>query len=360
MKALGQRLRPVREARTPHEQATQWRLREEESPLSGQELEALESWLAADPRHRSAYEDARLVFDATARHAAHPEVLAFREAALVTRAGRDGRLVHLRIAAGLIAGVLALGTTATTITAMNAPAASRLAAEAARFAPLLPTDAALYRTAVGERSTIVLPDGSTATLNTDSVLKVAYSGDERGVRLLRGQALFDVARNKARPFQVYAADRRITAVGTVFDVRLQGEAVKVALVEGVVNVTPLESRARTSRAAVTMKAGEVLAAAPRTPVRVRTADIRRETSWREGVVVFDDVPLAEAVIEINRYTSRPLQLEDSDIGAFRVSGVFKTGDPDHFAMAMAEVFPLAVDRAWNGSPELRRAHLPRK
>lgn len=359
MKALGQRSRPAREARTPHEEAAQWRLREERAALSVAEREALDGWLAADPRHQAAYDDAILVFDVTARHAAHPEVLAFRQAALVS-GGRNGRRVHLRIAASLIAAVLVSGATATIITAVNAPAASRLGAEAARFTPLLPADAALYRTAVGERSTVVLPDGSTATLNTDSILKVAYSGDERGVRLVQGQALFEVARNKARPFQVYAGDRRITAVGTVFDVRLQGDIVKVALVEGVVNVARHRGQTAASPPPVAMKAGEVLAAAPRMAVQVRAADIRRETSWREGVVVFDDVPLAEAVTEINRYTLRPLQLEDSDIGAFRVSGVFKTGDPDHFATTMAEVFPLTVERDRGGSPALRRAHLARK
>lgn len=330
-----------------YEEATHWRLREEEGLAAG-DREALEGWLA-DPLNRAAYEDTARVFDAAARHAAHPEVLAFRNAALASRPSA-GRQTSLRIAAALLAGVLVLGAGTATVTAMQAPAASRIGAMAASFAPKLPADAALYRTAVGERSTVALPDGSIATLNTDSVLKVAYSGSERGVRLLRGQAFFEVAKNKTRPFQVYAADRRITAVGTVFDVRLDGEAVKVALVEGVVRVAPM----KTGPKPVTMKPGEVLASLPQAPLQVGAADIKRETSWRRGVLVFDDVPLAEAVAEINRYTSRPVKLAEPDIGGFRVSGVFRTGDPDHFAMTMAEVFPLHAERGWDGSPELRR------
>ncbi len=334
-----------------HEEATDWRLREE-AGLDGPGRVALEQWLAADPQHRAAYADALRVFDAAARHAAHPEMLAFRQAALAAGPAA-GRWAGLRIAAAVVAGVLVVGMGGATLTAIQAPAASRAGGLAAALAPRLPANAALYRTAVGERSTVALPDGSIATLNTDSVLKIAYSGDERGVRLLRGQAFFEVAKNKTRPFQVYAGDRRITAVGTAFDVRLDGEAVKVALVEGVVRVAPVRRRPA-APAPVTMKPGEVLASLPQAPARVGAIDIRRETSWRQGVVVFDDAPLSEAVAEINRYTSRPVKLAEPDIGGFRVSGVFRTGDPDHFAMTMAEVFPLRAERGWDGSPELRR------
>jgi transmembrane sensor len=252
--------------------------------------------------------------------------------------------------------VLVLGAGLGTVTAVTSPAQSRIGAVAAQFAPSLPRNAALYRTAVGERSTVVLPDGSVATLNTDSVLKVAYSGAERGVRLLKGQALFEVAKNARIPFQVYAADRRITAVGTVFDVRLQGEEVKVALVEGIVKVAPLERPGPAAPAPqVTMTAGEVLDAPPSAAMTVRTADIARAVSWKDGVAVFDDQPLAEAVAEMNRYTARPVVLADPAIGSLRVSGVFRTGDPDRFAAAMTEVFPLRAERRFDGSTELRRA-----
>ncbi len=44
---------------------------------------------------------------------------------------------------------------------------------------------------------ITLPDGSIATLDTDSALKIGYTTAERGVRLLRGQALFEVAKHKS-------------------------------------------------------------------------------------------------------------------------------------------------------------------
>jgi transmembrane sensor len=336
------------------EVAAAWLAREDEGRLGADGRAALEAWLAEDPRHRAAYAAAREVCEAAARHAADPQMMELRAAALA--ATPDRRTPVWRAAAGIAAGVVLLGGGWGTVTAITAPAESRIGAVAARFAPTLPPGAALYRTAVGERSTVVLPDGSVATLNTDSVLKVAYSGSERGVRLLRGQALFEVAKNKRVPFQVYAADRRITALGTVFDVRLVGERVKVALVEGVVKVsrvTPATTVAPAQQ--VTMTAGEVLEAPPAAAMVVKTADTGRATSWKDGVVVFDDQPLAEAVAEMNRYTNRHVVLADPKSGAYRVSGVFRTGDPERFADAMAEVFPLEVERRGDGSPELRPA-----
>jgi len=336
-----------------HEVAATWVVREDEGRLGADGRAALEAWLAEAPRHRRAYADARQACDAAARHAADPQMMALRAAALT--AGPDTRTPVWRMAAAIVGGVLLLGSASATVTAIQAPATSRIGAVAARLAPGLPPSAALYRTAVGERSTVVLPDGSVATLNTDSVLKVAYSGTERGVRLLRGQALFEVAKNKRIPFQVYAADQRVTAVGTVFDVRLQGERVKVALVEGVVKVAPVAGAAGRPAQQVTMTAGEVLDAPPASAMVVRTADTGRATSWREGVVVFDDAPLAEAVAEMNRYTTHPVRLADGDIGALRVSGVFRTGDPERFAQTMAEVFPIEVEHGFTGSAELRLA-----
>jgi transmembrane sensor len=334
-----------------HETAAAWLAREDEGRLGADGHAALEAWLAEDPTHRAAYVAAREACDAAARHAADPQMMELRAAALA--AGPDRHASIWRMAAGIVAGVLVLGSGLATVTAIKAPAASRLGAVAARLAPSLPPGSALYRTAVGERSTVVLPDGSVATLNTDSVLKVAYNESERGVRLLKGQALFEVAHNKRKPFQVYAGDRRITAVGTVFDVRLQGERVKVALVEGVVKVASVAApRPQVPREQVTMIAGELLDAPPTAAMSVKTADIRRATSWREGVVVFDDAPLADAVAEINRYTTHPVVLADAGIGVYRVSGVFKTGDPERFAESMAEVFPLTVDES-GASPELK-------
>ena len=86
---------------------------------------------------------------------------------------------------------------------------------------------------------------------------------------------------------------------------------------------------------------------------VRTADVSAQTSWRSGVVVFKAATLAEAVAEVNRYTDRPVALADPSIAAYRVTGVFRTGEPDRFARSVAEVLPVEVQAQADGSLVLR-------
>ena len=175
------------------------------------------------------------------------------------------------------------------------------------------------------------------------------------MRLVRGQALFQVAHNKRTPFQVYAGDRRITAVGTTFDVRLDEEKVKVTLVEGVVRVARVTRVPGPAPPAqqVTMSAGELLEAGPTAAMSVRPADVGAQTSWQSGLLVFKSVTLAEAVAEVNRYTDRPMAIADPSIAGYRVTGVFRTADPGRFAAAVTEVLPVEIQSERDGSLTLR-------
>jgi len=215
-----------------------------------------------------------------------------------------------------------------------------------------------YQTLVGERLTVPLPDGSSVTLDTNSRIQVAYTDKERGVRLLQGQALFDVAKHQQRAFRVYAGDRTVTAVGTKFNVRLDGEGkaatVQVALLEGSVKVRAADAPRFlfASNGEVMMTAGEVLQAETDAPVKVVTADVEKEAGWRSGVVVFASEPLESAIREMNRYTDRPIRLADARFSASRISGAYRTGDPERFAATVAELLPLEVEHTEDGSPVL--------
>ncbi len=346
--------KPGKTERTAHEDAADWMLREEAGRMSPADSVRLDQWLDKDPAHRSAWNDVRLAVDTASANAADPELMAMREVALSARGERDWGARGM-IAAGLavlvIGGIAAWGLRPAIV-----PASHDVGAVAQQFATTNP-NIATYRTAVGERAAITLPDGSIATLDTDSALKIGYTTAERGVRLLRGQALFEVAKHKSIPFQVYAGDRRITAVGTRFNVRLDGGGpgakVSVALLEGVVqvaNVSPADHSAPAQ--VITMAAGEMLEARAKEPVRIISTDTDRLASWRSGQLTFDDAPLGSAVAEMNRYTNRPILLTDPKLAALRVSGVFRTGDPEHFAETMAEVFPIRIDHDSAGHPVL--------
>src|SRR5262249_53719521 len=154
------------------------------------------------------------------------------------------------------------------------------------------------------------------------------------VHLLRGQAYFEVAKDHDRPFVVEAQNRRFVAVGTAFDVRLDGAQVKVTMVEGTVRV---ESVADTHAGSADIQrpasppmahttnlitAGQQLVADSTLNDQVSRTDPERSTSWRRGQIIFDDTRLADAVAEINRYSEAKIELADPALADLRLSGAF--------------------------------------
>lgn len=200
-------------------------------------------------------------------------------------------------------------------------------------------------TSVGELRVIALEDGSRVHLDTDSAIKVAISAGERRVSLLKGQAMFDVAKDPARPFVVKSGSLSVTALGTRFDVSRREGDVKVILAEGAVEV-------RSSGQTWRLAPGQQLDAAPGQTARRTTVDVAAETSWSEGVLTFRDRPLKDAVAEMNRYSRRKIRLKD-DVGAIgNVSGVFALGRTDAFVAAVTTSFPLAAKHRTDGTIEL--------
>ena len=331
--------------------AADWVLRQVKGELSEANKQRFADWLAEDPAHVTAYEDALWALDAVSRHAGEPEILALRNAALGER-GNRGRVWWWTGAFGLLAAVagIALWTAWLNDVPPTIGTATRVAENSAdsRFT--------IYHTGIGERSAVTLPDSSVATLDTDSQIRVAYTSRERAVYLLKGQALFDVAHDRAVPFQVYAKGQRITAVGTIFNVRIAGEQVKVSTVEGSVKVrkyTSLDENPTTPVQELTLSAGEAAVVEPARPLVVRTIDSRQVASWTDGLLVFNDTRLSDAVAEINRYNTRPIAIADIAVGAYRVSGVFKSNDPEYFSRAMAEVLPIEITHMPDGTLTLR-------
>jgi transmembrane sensor len=199
-----------------------------------------------------------------------------------------------------------------------------------------------YRTGIGERLSLTLEDGSQVTLNTDSVLRPAFDANERRVVLERGQALFEVAKNPARPFVVETAKRRFVAVGTAFDVRIAGERVQVTMLEGAVRVE--RKGPEDSDPADQITAGEQLTVMDENQHRIRLPELDRVTSWRRGQVIFEASRLADAVDEINRYSATQIVLASPALGDLLISGAFATGRPNVFVEAITAYFPIKVTR----------------
>jgi transmembrane sensor len=222
-----------------------------------------------------------------------------------------------------------------------AMAASILALVAVGTTTLYLNRAPVFDTGAGEQRTATLDDGSRIALNTDSHVTVAFDRGKRQVTLDRGEALFEVAHDTARPFIVIAGEERIKALGTSFVVRRDAERVRVTLLRGKVEVTRAGER---PQLLAVLAPGERVSAAPQAaPILDRPA-LDAVTAWRRGELLFRDTPLSEAVAEVNRYGQDRVVVNDARLGALPISGVFSTDDSAEFAAAVAQLHGLRVRR----------------
>ena len=217
-------------------------------------------------------------------------------------------------------------------------------------APGEPGAERLLATAVGEQREERLTDGSRVHLNTDSLITVQFGAGERRVRLLRGEAAFDVAHDPQRPFSVYAHNRIVTALGTRFTVRLGAQKVRVAVAEGKValgraspgskrrtapGAQPPAEPAREVMFLVQGQRAELPLAGSAAPVLAAMDQQAQERtfSWLQGRLIFDDERLATIVAEVSRYTAAKVTIAP-ELGDIRLSGRFKTGDTEALLEAL--------------------------
>jgi transmembrane sensor len=202
----------------------------------------------------------------------------------------------------------------------------------------------VYSTAVGEPRSIELADGSTVSMNSKSKIRVRYSKGERNIELLAGQALFQVAKDKARPFFVHADGTRVRAVGTQFDVYEKHDGTTVTVVEGEVAVlSPVTSEVPVTSsgaavpeaaegnrpvATIIVAAGEQVTVTPKSTKKDQHANVAAATAWTERRIVFESATLSEVAEEFNRYNERQLQIDGPGLNDFHISGVFSSTDPD--------------------------------
>jgi transmembrane sensor len=192
-----------------------------------------------------------------------------------------------------------------------------------------------FATGKGETKVVALKDGSVVTLNTASEIQVSYTDSLRSVELVQGEALFDVAKNKSRPFVVTAGDTNVRAVGTSFTVRrLEAAPVQVLVREGVVEVFKPAANAAPVRIAANSMA-EAPDAAPIAAKPIPVAQVHRQMAWQKGQIAFEGETLAEAAAEFARYSDTRIVIVDPALAREEIAGLFKATDPVGFAQTIA-------------------------
>ncbi len=292
--------------------AAQWVARMDRGPLSDVDQAAFDAWVGAETRRLGAFAKASAVMAHADRSQALGHDFDPADFAAPARSRRT-----------LVWGAAAAGVTGVGL-----------------WTALPNLQGATLRTAKGEIRRLPLSDSSTVVLNTQSQIRVRYTDRLREIDLLRGEALFDVAKDPRRPFVVRAGDTSVRAVGTSFTVRrFADDRVKVLVREGVVEVArhaaPTPVRVTANACAVTLP----VKAAPETRsvevASVSPSEVARVLSWRDGMLAFDGETMTAAAQEFARYSDTRIVIENGDLGRETITGLFSANDPVGFAKAAA-------------------------
>lgn len=314
-----------------------------EQPGDVQLAAEIDGWRRRSTAHESSWRRAQSAWQASGTIGRQRESLVARVWLAVELwterqvATLSGQPLRYALPAVLLASLVVLQFVDETETpAITAPAAA---------APPAATDTTYaYASNRGEQRSVRLPDGSTITLNWDTALNVTLDARERRIVLRRGEALFAVAPDAARPFTVEAGSGSVTAVGTAFSVRHAGPSeLRAVVTEGIVRVE------HPSASALMLEAGYAVVANERGISAPLAIDTEAAIAWTDGMLVFQDVPLADAIAELGRYTSAPLRPRRLAGSTRTVTATYFTERADDALVLIAQAFELELTRDPDGS-----------
>lgn len=207
----------------------------------------------------------------------------------------------------------------------------------------------IFTTTIGENRNITLADGSTIALGGDTRIEVALSAGVRAIELLKGEALFTVAKDGRRPFKVRVGDATIIALGTAFDVQRDSDRAIVAVTEGRVLVEPVAhflpvsvlQGFRPKLRAVHLDAGQQTVAGSagiEDPTKVE--DAAAATAWQTGRLAFRLQPLRYVLEDVNRYARKPIVLEGPGLGSLVITGTVERDNISGWISSLERVFDL--------------------
>lgn len=186
-----------------------------------------------------------------------------------------------------------------------------------------------FQTSPRQRSVITLPDNTKVTMDAETRLSYNYSDGKRNVELTQGRAYFDVANDPTRPFSVHIDGKTVLALGTVFEVGINGDEISIVLAEGKVRVEDSKRRGSAE-----LEPGRQLVIRSDRQWTLRNVDVEKETSWKDGRLIFMSEPLQQAIGEVNRYSHKKIEFENGVVPSISIVGIFSAGDIEGFIHAL--------------------------
>lgn len=310
--------------------ASDWVIRKELADWKAADQADLDKWLADSPRNRIAFLRAADVWDRANRlRALNPP--AHRRFSFL----RDRKAFPILMRSAVAFAVVAIAG----VGALNW-----------RNTPQETT----YTTAVGGHETVPLVDGSQVELNTDTVLRVSEISARRVAKLDRGEAYFNIRHDAKRPFFVYAAGHRIVDLGTRFEVRNDGDTLRVSLLEGSARLETNKPWAPAH--SVVLKPGDVAIASVDTlrVTRQREKALVNELGWRRGVIVFEHTTLEDAAAELNRYNHQQIVVADAAVARMRIDATLPINGVEAIVRVAVDVLGVRATRRADGKIVISR------
>ncbi|MEM7706892.1 MAG: FecR domain-containing protein [Pseudomonadota bacterium] len=333
-------------------EAASWLAQLDQGELSNADRLALAEWVNRSPRHA---EELRLLAQLWSDvDGCLDDLLLTAEKPSLWRVLRHGFVIRpLQLASAAAAGValLALG---------SALWLGQVSLDPAAVPP------AVHQTLRGESRSLTLSDGSRVLLNTDSVAEIRETATARIVRLIRGEAIFEVEPDPQRPFQVVAGDGLVEAVGTRFVVRVLENKINLLVTSGRVKLAAFDALPLAPRGdgpiSLDNRPTELVDAGHRARLDRRQATVEpvaqkimdRQTAWRDGRLIFEGEPLEYVVSEIGRYTETRIVISDADLRETPMGGVFQTGEVEALLTALESSMNIEVDRIRDDLVYLKR------
>jgi transmembrane sensor len=297
--------------------AADWVVRLARSDADEGDFLAFDQWLDVSPRHGWAYDQALSLWQEVERRRPilSERLAAYDKEREVKLPKQNWRLAAI---AGTLAASLLLGWM---VWPQKAPVQSH------------PWQS--WQTAKGERSTVMLADGSRVDLAADSRISVRFDGETRQVAMQDGEAMFDIAKDAQHPFLIKAGDHTVRVVGTAFDVRLRGDQLSVSVLRGIVEVTGADGNP--VRLTPGKRFDHQQGVGDQPIIETAVDDI---FAWKSGRLIYRDRPLSEVVADLNAQFSQPVVFSDQRLADIKFSGVLVLDDEEKVVRRLTLLTPL--------------------
>ena len=321
-----------------NQQAAEWVTLMQSVDVSAADRQALSDWLAEHADHEEAYKQTELLWQSLGDLADTAEGRALRKSV-------EFESVTARLRALFVAPVGAIKNSISEPRYAMALAVVCLAIGSLILPVANDAVTAYYSTQRGEIETIILADNTEITLGAKSAIRTHISEAERSVELLNGEAFFDVAKDRKKPFFVTVDDVLVEVVGTQFNVQKIQDAVNVAVLEGIVNVFGQGSRDSQLESGpdVVLTAGQKVVKsydrAFESVTLVPTSDLG---AWRLGRLIYRDIALADVVADAGRYFDGKILLQSEDLADVKVTMTLRADQVDQLPLMLAQTLPLKV------------------